>query len=156
MTWFNAYLSHISNYILLGILYAIFTLGKSTNPRVETATKLFVYKITRTIDYVLIEQNDKKVPLNIKTDPEVTFTIDILADSLRFVSMQSKDGGRNAMRKVSDNLKSDQSFYYAFLRTDLTPLRDITKSRKQEFLNEVNQLVERYAKEEDSGIELYD
>lgn len=60
----------------------------------------------------------------------------------------------SSLNKLSHNLQEDVAFAFAYLDTDLTSLKSKSRKQKQQFLDEVRELVIKYSKEK-PDIELF-
>ena len=87
-------------------------------------------------------------------DTVTRFLVQDIISSFKTIFEKYPDHGIPGLTKLSVNLQNDLGFTYAFLNTDLNPLKDKTKEQKQQFLNEVRDLVKKYA-EQEPEVELF-
>lgn len=87
-------------------------------------------------------------------DTDTRSVVQDIVSSFKIVTIKNPDRGVPGLTKLSENLRNDLGFAYAYLNTDLSPLKDKTREQKQQFLNEVRELVKKYS-EQDPDVELF-
>ena len=90
-----------------------------------------------------------------KFDPKIKPIVRDIIGSFKFLSANSPDHCIAGLSKLSHNLINDPGFAYAYLNTDLSPLKDLPREQKQQFLNDVRDLVKKYS-EQEPEVELFD
>ena len=88
-------------------------------------------------------------------DPDVKPKILDIISSLKILSVKNADKCIPGLSRLSHNLINDLGFTYAYLNTDLSPLKEKSREQKQSFLNEVRELVKKYS-DQASDIETYE
>lgn len=70
-------------------------------------------------------------------------------------SFAAKDYGGKRLKQICSNMDNDPDFYFAYMSQSLEPLRSKNKTTKQDFLNELKALINKYSQSKDS-FEMYD
>ena len=64
------------------------------------------------------------------------------------------DYGLNKLKQIQNNLVTDIAFYFAYMSLDTTGLKQKSMTKKQDFLDELKALIQKYSSDSD-GIDLY-
>lgn len=150
-------IEHIHRVIAEAILYAMYSFSYGSQEARETAnSKLVASRILRFRGQNVILANSQNVERIFgNLSPETADALTDIITGLKVISGLRHDTTGNGIRKIRSNFTNDPGFYYAIMSTDYSDLRDKSKDLKQEFLNEMRQLIQKYSKKEDN-IELYE
>lgn len=151
-------IQHVHRVILEGVLNSLYILGKEDRPHRLANSKLTSASVLRIFGQNMVSVNAKNVDIIFdpeNMDPKVFESLQNISTALKLIANTSKDQGRAGIKQIADNFDSSIGFYYAFIRNDLTPLKDKTKAQKQNFLNEVKELIKKYS-EESLELETFD
>lgn len=141
--------------ILLAILYVLYRLGQEEYPYGVAFSEMSVYKIVKNLRE---EQGAKKDdPLFENLQPEDVDTIREIISALKLViNLTNEDNyGSGRVKQIQNNLESDLGFAFAFMSYDLEKLCAQSKPVKQNFLNELKELVHKYS-DTKLGLERYE
>lgn len=139
----------------LAILYALYRLGNEEDPYAVSFSKLRIYQISK----YLQEDNssNSKDPLFENLQPDDVESLREIISSLKLVINLTKDDnyGTGKIKQIQANLESDLGFSFAFMSLDLEKIILQNKERKQEFLNDLKQLIDKYS-ESNLGLDRYE
>ena len=76
-------------------------------------------------------------------------------DNLKAVTTLTKQYGSKKIKQISGNFDTDPGFFFAYMSTDITELEKQDKEKKNNFLKELKELVDKYS-QDDNGIEIYE
>ncbi|MCC8051548.1 MAG: hypothetical protein LIP10_12995 [Clostridiales bacterium] len=132
------------------VLSYLYVLGKETN------AKTLIYK---TLEACGIDQKRKtNTPKNTFSnvlEPDIVDNFNDFVHSLQTAILLTNDYGAKRLKQMCDNMNTDLSFCFAFMSEDLKSLSSKSKDTKQEFLNELRELIKKYAEVNDI-LDLYE
>lgn len=153
LLFYNKHIT-VHSVIMEAILYSLYRIGSSDNnnnnmkSRFDAIERLNFYNITSIISPQVNEQIDIS---GIKDHLMKIFNANAyenyekVCDVLKDIVLSTKNYGTNRIKQMAENMSSDPSFSFAFMSTDLTPLKGQSKGTKQAFLNDLNRLIDSYS-----------
>lgn len=120
-------------------------------------SKLTLYNILRSCSRNIIEVTDSNFDdLFGGLEPGVADTLASITSGLKLIStLTKKDGyGLSKLKQIQQNLSTDIGFYFAYMSLNITALEQKSKTTKQDFLDELKTLIQKYSSDLD-GIDLY-
>ena len=153
-------ISTIHSVIAEAILYSMYRLVMNDeNAARELAhSKLTIYNILRVRGGNVITVNDSNIEsLFGGLEPDVADALKNVTSGLILITTLTKKNGYGSKRikQIDLNMREDLGFYFAYMSLDLEKLESKNKDKKQEFLNELKLLIEKFSQDE-SGLDLYD
>ena len=150
----------IHSVIAEAILYSMYRLVMNDeNAARELAhSKLTIYNILRVRGGNVITVNDSNIEsLFGGLEPDVADALKNVTSGLKLITTLTKKNGygSNRIKQIDLNMREDLGFYFAYMSLDLEKLESKNKDKKQEFLNELKLLIEKFSQDE-SGLDLYD
>jgi transcriptional regulator with XRE-family HTH domain len=139
------------------ILYSLYKLGaeEKINRAISNTLNLYNIKPTRMSIIPLSEEGKAQSDLYSGLDIDTINDLNNINSALRVVAAITKNYGAKKVNQISKNMSSDMGFYFAYMSLEIDKLGEKDKDKKQQFLQEVKALVEKYS-QNDSGIDLYD
>lgn len=152
----NEKITTIHSVIAEAILYSLYKLGKEEKAHFMAYSKLHLHHLlsTRRISRGDEGGNEKRYKLA-DLEPDTADAFNNVASKLKLVTAVTKEYGAKRIKQISDNINEDLSFSFAYMSIDIVELEKKDKKIKQQFLDEVRALAEKYSKE-DTGIDLYE
>lgn len=152
--------SVIHSVIAEAILYAMYRLSMDDERQARELahSKLTIYNIPRIRGGNFIAVNDSNVEnLFGGLEPDVAKALKGVTSGLKIITtLTQKNGyGCKKIKQIDANMKNDIGFYFAYMSLDLEKLEGKNKDKKQEFLNELKILIDKFS-QDDSGLDLYD
>ena len=135
--------------IIEAILYSLYRVGNNKNNDIEARsnaiTKLNFYHITPYISSPKIEHLDLSDFLE-SLNPDSLGAYKKVCSRLETMLLLTKDYGTKKVNQIERNMYYDLPFSFAFMSIDLTSLKEQPKESKQDFLDDVKKLVDKYSK----------
>lgn len=151
----NGKILTIHRVILKAILYSLYKLGKEENPHLESDNKLTIFNINPIRRVIKITDENIDTVLG-GLEPDAAEAFNKVTAGLKLITTITKGYGVKRIKSISNNMKEDLGFYFAYMAVDLTELEKANKDKKQVFLDELKALVDKYSKNEDTGLDLYE
>lgn len=140
--------------ILEAILYSLYELGHEERPSYAAYNKLDLYNLNSIRVNIMANPDDTQYILK-GLEPDSADALKNISSNLRLITTISKGYGTKKLKQISNNIKKDLSFSFAFMSIDIEELARKDKEKKAQFLKEVKDLVDKYS-QEDTGIDLYE
>lgn len=141
------------------ILYSMYSFSADDDKARKLAnSKLALYHILRIRGGNIVHVSDSNFEeLFGNIEPEVADSLKGITSGLKLIAtISKKDGyGASRLKQINSNLKQDLGFGFAYMSTDLTTLEKKSKEKKQEFLNDLKKLIQKYSSDSD-GIDFYE
>ena len=152
-------ISFIHSIIAEAILTSMysFVMNDLDEARKFAHSKLTLYNILRSCGGNVVEITDSNFDgLFGGVEPGVAETLTSITSELKLIStLTKKDGyGLNKLKQIQNNLITDIAFYFAYMSLDTTGLKQKSMTKKQDFLDELKALIQKYSSDSD-GIDLY-
>lgn len=133
--------------------YDIDNLKKKTQ---KLLNKYKIYTISEKQKAIIAANNEIEIESKLSSfDFKNRQLINDLNAGIFYLSEKDIDYVNNKLEHIIINLKESNSFSLAYMALDLSPLTNISFSKKKEFLNTIQQLIDSYAKLADSDFEKY-
>ena len=150
----NGKIATIYRVIAEAILYALYRCGNEKNARDIANDKLKLYNIMPMRLVITI------TPENVENifgglEPDASDALKDVVSQLRLITTLTKEYGSKRIKQICSNLAEDLGFCFAYMSVDIVELEKKDKEKKQQFLDELKALVEKFSKD-DSGIDLYE
>ena len=82
--------------------------------------------------------------------------LSVITDGIRKIFLTDRRYGASGVSMIAENFQKDLGFAFGYSKMNLAPLADKSKETKQEFLNEVKELIKKYSKkDEPEQIDIY-
>ncbi len=151
LLFYNKYIK-VHSVIMEAILYSLYRIGSNDNgnmkSRFDAIERLNFYNITS----IISSQTDEEIDISgIKDHLMKIFNANAyenyekVCEVLKDIVLFTKNYGTNRIKQMAENMSSDPSFSFAFMSTDLTPLKGQSKGTKQAFLNDLNRLIDSHS-----------
>lgn len=152
---FNQKISTIHRVIIEAILYSLYKLGNEKNPKYTTQDTLELYH------FIPARRVIKITPDNIDDifgglEPDTANALKDVTDGLKLITTISKNYGSKRIKQISNNMKEDLGFSFAYMSINLEELEKKERNTKKRFLEELKTLIDKYSQQEDTGIDLYE
>lgn len=153
-------ISMIHSIIAEAILYSMYRLGMDdeSEARELAHSKLTIFDILRVRGGNIISVNDSNIEsLFGGLEPDVAEALKSVTSGLKLITTLTKKNGYGSKRikQIDMNMREDLGFYFAYMSLDLLKLENKSKDQKQEFLNELRILIDKFS-QEDNKLDLYD
>lgn len=153
-------ISMIHSVIAEAILYSMYRLGMGdeSGARELANSKLTIYEILRIRGGNSITINDSNIEnLFGGLEPDVADALKNVTLGLKLITTLTKKNGYGSKRikQINLNMQEDIGFYFAYMSLDLQKLEGKSKDKKQEFLNELKALIDKFS-QDDNGLDLYE
>lgn len=153
-------ISFIHSIIAEAILYSMYRLvmNDESEARDLAHSKLTIYNILRMRGGNIIEVNDSNIEsLFGGLEPDIADALKGVTSGLKLITTLTKKNGYGARRikQINQNMHEDLGFCFAYMSSDLEKLSKKSRDKKQDFLNELKALIEKYS-QDDSGFDLYE
>lgn len=147
-------LQTIHRVIAEAILYSLYKLGKEDTPHYLAHDKLELYHILPARSVIRV------TPDNVENifgglEPDTANALKEVTSGLKLITTLTKAYGAKRIKQISNNLEEDLGFCFAYMSIDIVELEKKDKEKKQQFLDELKSLVEKYS-QEDTGIDIYE
>lgn len=148
-------LTNIHRVIAEGILYSLYKLGKEENPHTLACEKLDLYQLIPTRRKVYRVNTNKLDEILSDLEPDAAKAMEDVTTSLKLITTLTKNYGAKRIKQISKNMHEDLGFSFAYMSVDIVELEKKDKEKKQQFLDELKLLVEKYS-QDDTGIDMYE
>lgn len=152
---FNQKISTIHRIIVEAILYSLYKLGNEARPQYAMQNTLDLYHLFPARRVIKI------TPDNIDDifgglEPDTANALKDVTYELKLITTISKNYGSKRIKQISNNMKEDLGFSFAYMSINLEELEKKEKDTKKRFLEELKELIDKYSQQEDTGIDLYE
>lgn len=150
----NQKLVTIHRVIAEAILYSLYKLGKEEKPHFAAHNKLDLYHLLPARNVIRV------TPDNIDSifgglEPDTADALKNVASNLKLITTLTKNYGSKKIKQISNNMDEDLGFCFAYMSVDIVELEKKDKAKKQQFLNELKALIEKYS-QDDTGLDIYE
>lgn len=150
----NQKLVTIHRVIAEAILYSLYKLGKEKDPHYEATNKLELFHLVPTRNVIkLTEDNIDKLLAGL--EPDTADALKSVALGLKVFTTLTKNYGSKRIKQISNNMEQDLGFCFAYMSVDIVELEKKDKAKKQQFLDELKALIEKYS-QDDTEIDIYE
>lgn len=150
----NHKLITIHRVIAEGILYSLYKLGNEEAPHYLAFKKLESFHMFPARRVITVgEEEIEKLFSNL--EPDTAEALKNVIDNLKAVTTLTKQYGAKRIKQISGNFDTDSGFFFAYMSTDITELEKQDKEKKNAFLKELKELINKYS-QDDNGIEIYE
>lgn len=159
--FFNGKLTYIHNIIAEAILYSMYRIGMGNDEEARDLAnnKLKIYGILHARGANIIRVNSDNIESIFGgLEPDVADALKNVTSGLKLItSITNKKGGYGGkkIKQISQNMHKDLGFCFAYMSLDLEKLEEKGKDQKQDFLNELKELIEKYS-QDDSTLDIYE
>ena len=136
------------------ILYSMFKLGNEENPSDILHDKLKLYHLLPSRFVVRITPDTVESILG-GLEPDAASALKYVTDDLKMITKLTKNYGTKRIKQIANNMKEDLSFCFAYMSADIVELEKKDKTKKQQFLDELKSLIDKYS-QDDTSIDIYE
>lgn len=154
--------SQESNYVTLNaILYTIYKLSGLTNDNanikaINTLNDRFKIISNRKKHIITINSTEDEEKYLGVLEPQVEQSYQSVMEGIRLALLISQNkGGSNRIEKLRQNLADDLGFTFAYISADLSKITSLPKKYKKEFIQELQDLIQKYSSKTDEDIDFY-
>lgn len=155
---FDYKITKIHYIIAEAILYNLYRLGNEPDAHSFATSKLHINNIVTCIGSNMIEINSNQIDHFFgNLQPETVNALQGIASGLKLIVNLTKknDYGAKHIQQIDSNLRADLGFAFAYMSINIEKMTNKSKDTKQNFLNEVKELIDKYS-EDETGVDLYE